>query len=57
MNVSKITISKGKTIEEPKNQWKKLEFTIEIVLSEKEDPEVAKEMADLLLDAWLRKEG
>ena len=53
MNVSKITISKGKTVEQPKNQWKKLEYVIELTLSEKDDVEVAKQYAEMLLDTWL----
>jgi len=57
MNVSRLTILKGRTIEHPKNKWSKIELTIEIELSETEDPEEAKLLADTLLDSWLQKEG
>lgn len=57
LNVSKLTVLKGRTLEHPKNKWSKVELTIEILLTEKEDPELAKELADLLLDSWLKKEG
>lgn len=55
MNISKLTITKGRTIEKEK-KWERTDYTIEITLAEKDDPETAKEMANLLIDAWL-KEG
>jgi len=53
MYPSKITILKGKTVEDPKGKWKKVEILLELTLSEKDDVELAKEYADTLLSAWL----
>lgn len=55
MYPSKITVTKGRTTERNK-KWSKLEYTIEMVLSEKDNPEECREYASILLDAWL-KEG
>ena len=53
MYPSKITILKGKTIEDPKGKWQKEEILLELTLSEKDDVELAKQYADTLLSAWL----
>lgn len=56
MNVSKVVISKGASIENPRGKWKRVQFTVELELTEKDDPELAKSLADTLLDTWLEKE-
>jgi len=55
MYPSKIIIIKGRTIEKPP-KWEKAEFTIEVVLERGDDIEQAKQMCDVLLEAWLRRE-
>lgn len=52
MNVNKIVISKGKTVEINK-KWERIDYTVEVTLSENDDPEMAKSMANMLLDSWL----
>ena len=56
MFVSKLIVTKGRTIEK-KNLWTKIEYQIEMILSEKDDVEAVKEFGNMLLDAWLKDES
>lgn len=53
MHVSKIIINRGITKENPiEKKWERLEYTIEMVLREGENPELAKEHASTMIEAW-----
>lgn len=54
MNVSKITVLKGRTVEK-KGEWKKVEYGLEIDLNPQDSPELARTMGDTLLDSWLKE--
>lgn len=54
MKPMKITVTKALTKEQSK-RWKREEFSIEVGLSEGDDPETAKNWAESLLDIWITK--
>lgn len=56
MFCSKIIIVKGLTKEDrEQKKWVRVEYTLEMVLREGENPELAKQYADTLLSAWLKE--
>jgi hypothetical protein len=56
MEPSELTVTKSRTIEKQKS-WEKIEFSLKIELEKNDNPEIAKEFAETLIDSWLKKES
>lgn len=62
MLVDKIVVTRTETLElRPEvrpyvNAWKKIEFTLEHVLREGENPDEIKDALTMILESWVREE-
>ena len=52
MHISKLSFKRGISSRQEKDPLKWTEAQIEITLSEKDSPDLAKELADTLFKAW-----
>jgi len=59
MYCSKLTVTKGVTLEARaevrpfRSMWNRAEFTVELTLTENDNLEDAKALAELLIDSWI----
>lgn len=53
MKITKLVVGKGRTFGDEKAGWSKLNFTLEILIEDSSEVEVAKAKAMSLLDDWL----
>jgi len=60
MHTSKIIVTRAVTKEEGKynnKTWNKREYTVEVSLNKEDNPEQAKEIAETLIQAWMKKDS